>query len=77
MITHGLVGDNQGLYNLDISSGDTVDFQVQALIGYRTRVNHDVVGAIPAGDPTDPIPHHFVFTGETSGWSETQTITIP
>jgi hypothetical protein len=79
LMTYGLVGNNGtlGLLNLDISAGGQADFQVQAFIGYKTRVNDTYVPGIPVNDPTDPIPHHYVFTGETSGWSNTQTITIP
>lgn len=42
-----------------------VDFQVQAMIGYRDRGVYSN-GIMP-----------YVFKGETSGWSNTQTITIP
>jgi hypothetical protein len=78
VIAYGLVGNNgtRALLNLDISDGGKADFQVQAFIGYKTRVNDTYVPGIPVGDPTDPIPHHYVFTGETSNWSSTQTITI-
>ncbi len=41
--------------------GGRVDFQVEAMIGYVNR---------------DPLASGWVFTGETSGWSSTQTITI-
>jgi hypothetical protein len=50
--------------------GDKVDFQVQAMIGSIHRVynpNHT--------SQLDMYP--YVFTGETSDWSNTQTITIP
>jgi hypothetical protein len=54
----------------DISAGGQVDFQVQAFIGYYTTIQ---------GTP-DPLFHRnteqHVFTGEASGWSKTQTITI-
>jgi len=43
-------------------SGAQVDFQVKAMIGYVHR---------------DPSLLGWIFTGETSGWSETRTITIP
>jgi hypothetical protein len=49
---------------------DKVDFQVQAMIGSIHRVynpNHT--------SQLDMYP--YVFTGETSDWSTTQTITIP
>lgn len=44
-------------------SGGQVDFQVEAMIGYVSR----------AGEPPW---YPWRFTGETSGWSETQTLTI-
>ena len=40
-----------------------VDFQVEAMIGYRTR-------------SWEPPMLPYVFEGERSGWSDTQTITI-
>ena len=45
-----------------------VDFQVEAMIGYRTRTWKYIVGE-------QMLP--YVFEGERSGWSNTQTITIP
>jgi hypothetical protein len=41
--------------------GAKVDFQVEAMIGYIHR---------------DPLAIGWIFTGETSGWTGTQTITI-
>jgi hypothetical protein len=54
----------------EISAGGQVDFQVEALIGYYTRIY---------GTPVPPFMESYndVFTGESSGWSNTQTITIP
>jgi hypothetical protein len=54
----------------EIPPGGQVDFQVQAIVGYTTRVY---------GTPVPPWTESYrdVFTGETSGWSSTQTITIP
>jgi hypothetical protein len=43
-----------------------IDFQVEAMVGYIHREN---VTAVPGSG--------WVFTGESSGWSSTQTITIP
>jgi hypothetical protein len=44
-----------------------IDFQVEALIGYVTRENF-----------TQSLVYApYVFNGQTSGWSNTQTITIP
>lgn len=78
-ITYGLVGNNgtHNYYKLDASEGGQIDFQVQAFIGYRTRVNDTFVPGVPSSNPTDPIPYHYVFTGETSEWSQIQTLTIP
>jgi hypothetical protein len=45
----------------NLQIGNQIDFQVQAQIGYIDY----------AGDG------HYSFLGESSGWSETQTITIP
>lgn len=42
-------------------SGGQVDFQVEAMVGYVHR---------------DPLALGWVFTGETSGWTGTQTLTI-
>jgi len=69
IITYGLVGNNgtTGLLNLDISTGGQADFQVQAFIGYNTRTTY--MTGIGEG-------HRDVFTGETSGWSSTQTLII-
>lgn len=50
-------------------SGGQIDFQVEAMIGYVHRVYNP-----NATSQLDLYP--YVFTGETSGWSETQTITI-
>jgi hypothetical protein len=48
-----------------VPSNGQMDFQVEALVGYYTRV---YLGNTPA--------YHDVFTGESSGWSNTQTLTI-
>jgi len=54
----------------NLFAGDRVDFQVQAMIGYIHRVwNPNYTSQL------DMYP--YVFTGETSDWSNTQTITIP
>ena len=53
-----------GYETVSFPSGTQVDFQVEAMIGYTHR---QVSGGMI-------VP--WVFTGETSGWSETQTITI-
>jgi len=48
-----------------VPSNGQMDFQVEALVGYYTQV---YLGNTPA--------YYDVFTGETSDWSNTQTITI-
>jgi hypothetical protein len=70
VIAYGLVGNNGtvGYYCFDISAGGQADFQVQAFIGYNTRTTF--MGILGES-------HQDVFTGETSGWSGTQTLTIP
>ena len=45
-----------------------VDFQVEALIGYNTKIFE---GWTVWGES-----YNLIFTGESSGWSNTQTITI-
>jgi hypothetical protein len=55
---------------IEVTSGTHEDFQVEAMIGYLHRVpNPNATGLI------DMYP--WVFTGETSSWSTTQTITPP
>jgi len=54
----------------NLTAGDKIDFQVQAMIGSIQRVyNSNFTNQL------DIYP--YVFTGETSDWSNTQTITIP
>lgn len=53
---------------LNFTSGDQVDFQVMAMIGYYTQFND---GMTPFGEA-----YHYTFTGEKSDWSSTQTVTI-
>jgi len=76
VLSYGLGGNNgSDVYSerLDeISAGGQVDFQVEALIGYYTKVYDTPVPGIPGSQH----PYHYEFTGESSGWSETQTITI-
>ena len=68
VISLGTLGEN-GLHletsakSFDVLSGGQVDFQVEAMIGYVHR-------ALTQMNP-------YIFTGETSGWSNTQTLTIP
>jgi hypothetical protein len=75
VIEYGLVGNNgtTSLLNLDISAGGQADFQVEAFTGYSTAVE-----VPPDGTPWGIHPtYYYIFTGETSDWSETKTITIP
>ncbi len=84
VVTLGFSGNNGSarylVYNFisDIPDGGKVDFRLRAFIGYFTKVyNYDAyVPGIPGGDPTDPIPHYYAFTGESSDWSNIQTIQI-
>lgn len=77
VITYGLVGDNDPVVsyqNLDISDGGQADFQVQAFVGY-----YKVITDPPS--PADQFNHgfpaqHYIFTGETSDWSDTQTVAV-
>ena len=49
--------------------GNTLTFQVEAMIGYVHRVyNPDATSMLTM--------YPWRFTGETSGWSETQTVTL-
>jgi hypothetical protein len=72
VVTFSLSGNNgtdYGVY-LNIESGGQIDFQVEALIGYNTAVQvTPSAGDYRGGE-------YYVFTGESSGWSNTQTITI-
>ncbi len=55
--------DRMGTKILTFSAGSKVEFQVQAMIGY---VHRDASSYLAP----------WIFTGETSGWSETQTVTL-
>jgi hypothetical protein len=79
VIAFGFGGSNQSSYTsysqaelgADISPGGQVDFRVQAITGNVTEIH---TGFIMFG--TEVINYN-VITVETSGWSSTQTITIP
>jgi hypothetical protein len=58
---------NAGSIMTSFPPGAQVDFQVEAMIGYVSREYAGNYG---------PFSYPWVFTGETSGWSNTQTITI-
>jgi hypothetical protein len=50
------------------AAGGEVDFKVEAFIGYREKCEYTALSGLSTYD---------VYTGESSGWSNTQTITIP
>jgi len=58
---------------MGIPDGGKVDFQVQALIGHLDKIYTGSSGFFWVGGESD---HYYVFTGESSGWSDTQTLTI-
>ena len=75
VISYGFDGDSRDDYPIYwlsglISTGDQLDFQVEAFIGYY----------VTAFSPPDPLfgrTHEYqVFTGKTSDWSGVQTITL-
>ena len=66
VITYGL-NRTHGVNLQGISAGSQVDFQVEALIGYYFAGFHYQVDE----------KFHFPFDGKTSGYSDTQTISIP
>ena len=75
VVTYGLGGNNgsETYYRRlgDISAGGQVDFKVQALIGYNTRISRGLY-ASQFGEA-----YYYVFTVvETSDWSDRQTLTI-
>ena len=53
-------------YNISIVKGAEIDIQVEALIG-------TIGPSIPVGS----FPEGTEFYGQTSGWSNTQTVTLP
>jgi hypothetical protein len=58
---------------MGIPAGGQVDFQMQALIGHLDKIYTGSSGFSWVGGDSD---HYFVFTGETSDWSNTQTVII-
>lgn len=76
--THYNTPPYYGYYNRvleNVSDGDQVDFRVQAIIGYSTRINETFSGPPIGLEPGDSY-HYYIFTGQSSDWSSTQTITI-
>ena len=59
----------------NVSVGGQVDFRVQAIVGYSTRINETFSGPPIGLDPGDTY-HYYIFTGETSEWSSTHTLAI-
>ena len=57
------------LDNQPFPNGSQVDFQVQAKIGYITALSSNNLGVELGGNT-------YSFTGESSDWSNTQTLTI-
>jgi hypothetical protein len=78
VLSYGLGGNNgSDVYSQwldEISADGRIDFQVEALIGYYTKVIHppSLGDIISGGQPG----YHYAFTGEASGWSSMQTLTI-
>ncbi|MGD9130968.1 MAG: hypothetical protein PVH73_05270 [Candidatus Bathyarchaeota archaeon] len=64
--------DTSGGIRLDVPIGGEVDFQMQTLTGNVTKVYTGMMGLWSVGGEMD---HYYVFTGETSDWSSTQTFT--
>lgn len=81
VIAYGLAGndgDTAYKYNhhLDnVSIGGQVDFMVQAIIGYSTRINESFSGP-PIGLEPGESYHYYIFTGKCSELSSTQTVKI-
>jgi hypothetical protein len=70
VVDGGPVGDRlQRLLEISLPVQGKIDFQVQALIGYPTLMFTGPIG--------DFMQYYYNFTGKASGWSETQTLTIP
>jgi hypothetical protein len=70
VINFGL-GTEELLWDIPASGGQ-VDFQVQAMIGHDNKFSY----IENAGYPDHYTAYSYIFTGETSNWSNTQTITI-
>ena len=75
VISLGTLGENglslaTNAKMIDVPSGGKVDFQVKAMIGYISRVFN------PNANGNQLLMYPYVFTGETSNWSNTQTLSI-
>jgi|GEM_PF-427696 len=62
--------DSDRIWLGNVPDGGKIDFQVQAFIGYYTRVE------VPPDLFSPRTGERLVFTGESSGWSKTKTITF-
>ena len=60
----------------NISVGGQVDFAIQAIIGYSYQVYENVTPAVIALNHMET-PYYFIFTGQSSAWTNVETITIP
>jgi hypothetical protein len=72
VLSYALTGENTYILGdkiIEFPAVAQVDFQVEAMIGYVHRVFNP-----NATNQLEMYP--YVFTGETSGWSNTQTLTI-
>jgi hypothetical protein len=74
VVTYGINGNKDANVQIyGVSAGDQIDFQVEALTGHY-------LSSLP--NPSNPMrspdeKFHYVFDGTGSGYSSTQTITIP
>jgi hypothetical protein len=81
VVAYGLAGNGEDTaykynHHLDnVSIGGEVDFMVQAVIGYSTHINESFVGP-PIGLEPGESYHYYIFTGECSEFSDTQTVRI-
>jgi hypothetical protein len=57
---------------VDYRADGTIDFQVEAFIGYKNVTNINPTALVARPDDL-----HTEFVGQTSGWSSIQTATIP
>ncbi len=61
-----LIVEGTQALGVPLSVGATTDIQIEAMIGHIGRNN-----------TMTPYPYQYIFIGETSGWSNTQTVTLP
>lgn len=80
VVAYGIAGDNATYpyfnHTIDnITVGGQIDFKMQAIIGYSTRINETDFWGVPFGEPGET-PHYYIFSGQISDWSDTKTVTI-